>query len=782
MGLPVTAEEGSMGIERGRWVLGAVAGALLVAIALVPSAQASFANLYGGDISCAGQASSGNVRLCAGETTTWDGVTQIDVNVVLPPEPALADGPYPVIGLFHGWGGKKIGLEDARVRQWAEDGYAVFSMSDRGWGESCGGMDPDRISEPTACAEGHNHLMDTRYEVRDAQHLIGVLVDEGAAQPKKIGATGVSYGGGLSMALAALRNRTMIEDGSLVPWTSPDEDIPMELAAAVPQWPWSDLAYSLMPNGATLDYVADAPYLGPNGDRQIGIEKKSFVAGLYGLGKVSSNYAPPGTDPDADLDTWYALINAGEPYDPNPLAQGIVAEITTHHSSYYIDHSQPPAPLLIQNGWNDDLFPVDEAVRFYNRTRTQFPGHPVSLFLMDDGHDRSQNKPADQALFRERANAWFDHYLKGEGPAPQPRAEALTTVCGGPSEGPYEAGSWKDLAPGEIRFGGAAAQTIVPGSGDPNIGKKFDPIAEKDACATAPAADQPGTANYRLEVPAGGFTLLGSPTIVADLAIANTDSELAVRLLDVSEDGATESLVARGLLRPGKGGSGVGFQLHPQGYRFAPGHEAKLELLPSDPPYARPSNQQAPIAVSNLELRLPTLEQPGALGGLVKTPAPKILPPGYEPAAGYEAEVVRQGGESGGPVTGTPGGGSDGPVIAPPGAKGAAGLARGRMTVNPKAASPRLDCSGGESCSGRLTLRVGKRKVAAGSYDIPRGLQRLTLTLSKAGRAIVANRYRKEKRSFRIRLVLADAGRPAPIELRRRLHLSRVGPGPSGLR
>ena len=77
----------------------------------------------------------------------------------------------------------------------------------------------------------------------------------------------------------------------------------------------------------------------------------------------------------------------------------VVDEITTHHSSYYIDHSEAPAPLLIQSGWNDDLFPPDEAIRFYNRTRTQYPGDPISLFFMDDGHARSQNKPADEELF-----------------------------------------------------------------------------------------------------------------------------------------------------------------------------------------------------------------------------------------------------------------------------------------------------------------------------------------------------------------------------------------------
>ncbi|MDQ3725955.1 MAG: acetylxylan esterase [Actinomycetota bacterium] len=767
-----------MGVERVRWVLGAVAAAVMAALTLAPGARADFTTLYGGDVSCAVQAGNGDVRLCGGETVTWDGVTQIDVNVVLPPAPTLGDdGPYPVIGLFHGWGGKKIGLEDARVQDWAERGYAVFSMSDRGWGDSCGGQDPDRLSEPLACAEGHNHLMDTRFEVRDAQHLIGVLVDEGAAQPQKIGATGVSYGGGLSMALAALRNRTMLEDDKLVPWTSP-KGTPMELAAAVPQWPWSDLAYSLMPNGATLDYVADAPYRGPNGDAPIGVMKSSYVTGLYGLGKASSNYAPPGTDPDADLDTWYALINAGEPYDSNPLANSIVEEITTHHSSYYIDHSQPPAPLLIQSGWNDDLFPVDEAVRFYNRTRTEYPGDPISLFLMDDGHDRSQNKPGDRAIFLARLNAWFDHYLKGEGPAPTSSATALTTTCTGPaegpSEGPYEADSWRELAPGEIRFGDVAAKTIVPGSGDPNIGKTFDPIATKDACATAPAADQLGTANYRLTVPEEGFTLMGSPTIVADLATTTKDSELAVRLLDVS--GEKEALVARGLLRPGNGGADVVFQLHPQGYRFAPGHEVKLELLPSDAPYARPSNMQGPITVSNLELRLPTLEQRGALGGLVKAPAPKILPPGYEPAAGYENEVVPPGG--GGPGGGGTGGSGDSGGEAGPGVTvrlGAAGLARGRIRAGTSSVRVRLDCSGGDTCSGRVALKTRRQTLASGTYSIPSGQARLVLPLTKFGKRLVTAHRGKGNRSFRVRFALEDSGRPAPIDLRRRLHLGRAG-------
>ncbi|HET8565532.1 MAG TPA: CocE/NonD family hydrolase [Solirubrobacterales bacterium] len=710
------------------------AAALLAVLVFTPFAHASLGPLFGGDVGCAAQPANGNVRLCQGETLTWDGETKIDVNVVLPPQPGTGeDGPYPLIGLFHGWGGSKIGLEDPRVQQWAEAGYAVFSMSDRGWGDSCGSSDPDRLTP--ACAKGYNHLMDDRYEVRDAQYLISVLADEGVAEPKKIGATGVSYGGGMSMALAALRNRTMLPDGTLVPWESPGGK-EMELAAAVPQWPWTDLAYSLMPNGSTLDTATESPYLGPDGEFKIGVEKASYVSGLYGLGLADSNYSS--TDPEADLTGWYALINAGEPYDSNPLAAEIVNQITIYHSSYYIDHSEPPAPLLIQNGWNDDLFPVDEALRFYNRTRAQYPGDPISLFLMDDGHARSQNKPADEALFLQRENAWFDHYLKGEGAEPSSSAEVLTTVCGGPSEGPYRADSWKQLATGDVSFGGAGTQTILPGAGSLAIGQAFDPIAGSGACATAPGADQAGTADYRLRVPSPGFTLLGSPTIEADLATTGEDSELAARLLDVMPNGE-ERLIARALMRPGSGGHVV-FQLHPQAYRFPGGDTAKLELLPADPPYSRPSNLQAPIAVSNLKLRLPVRKQPGSLGGLVQPP---------EATAGAGEAKPSDGGASGG-----------GPVGKP----GVASLA-GRLTAGRKRIALRLACSAGP-CGGRISLSAGGKPLAAGPYAIAAGgTARLMLRLSKSGRRLLAARRRAGAGSLPVNVQLEGAS------LSRRLHL-----------
>jgi Thrombospondin type 3 repeat len=371
--------------------------------------------------------------------------------------------------------------------------------------------------------------------------------------------------------------------------------------------------------------------------------KQSFVAGLYALGQAQSNYSPPGTDPSADLISWYGLINGGEPYDQNPQAQSIVNEITAHHSSYYIDDSEAPAPLLISNGWTDDLFPPDEAIRFYNRTRTNYPGVKIGLFFLDYGHQRGQNKTADTAVLQARQDTWFDYYLKGIGSQPSTDVEALTTTCpnSAPSGGPYFGTSWADLPEGEIRFTGAAAQTIIPAAGDPSRGQAYDPISGSGACATADGSDQSGAASYRLPAaPVGGYTLMGSPTIVADINSQGPTSQIAARLLDVAP-GGTATLVARGLYRPevnvGADPTKQVFQLHPDGYHFDAGHIAKLELLPNDAPYGRVSNGQLPVTVSNLELRLPVLESPGDLGGgiVVQSPATKVVPQGYQLARDF---------------------------------------------------------------------------------------------------------------------------------------------------
>ena len=176
----------------------------------------------------------------------------------------------------------------------------------------------------------------------------------------------------------------------------------------------------------------------------------------------------------------------------------------------------------MESGFTDDLFPANETIRFYNRTRTQYPDADGALFLGDIGHLRAQNKSDVQAALSAAENAWMDHYVKGVGAEPAQGVTAYTTTCPGdvPSGGPYTAPDWARIAKGEVRLDAGGAITIDPTAGSESIAVAFNPIGGGGACAQAPGADQTGTATYRLDpAPAGGYTLLGSPTVIADFTL-----------------------------------------------------------------------------------------------------------------------------------------------------------------------------------------------------------------------------------------------------------------------
>jgi hypothetical protein len=418
---------------------------------------------------------------------------------------------------------------------------------------------------------------------------------------------------------------------------------------ATPNIPWTDLIQALAPNGIdTLDYLRDGSFTGVGG-----VMKESYVNGLY----ISARAAPLGVDPAADLQGWKGLLDAGEPYT-GPANQAMFDEITKYHSSYYVDSSQAPAPLLMSSGFTDDLFPVDEVIRYYNRTRANYPNTPMSIFAGSFGHARGQTQSNVLNALRTLEERWVDHYLKNAGPQPASEVTAYTQTCpnGSPGDGPYTASDWASLAPGEIVLKDRSSKTIEPNGGDPAVAAAFNPITSSNPCTTAPGAVEPGSASYVISPQAsasgaqaqtGGYTVLGSATVIAKVAVSNgPESQIMARLVDLDPSG-NKTLVARGSWRPKPSGFQV-FQLHPTAWKVAEGHSLRLELLPKDavqpPPailnnYARPSNDQQPVVISDLEVRVPTLETPGSLNGLVKAPAAKVLPdrPGAALAPGYEA-------------------------------------------------------------------------------------------------------------------------------------------------
>ncbi|PWU62220.1 ABC transporter ATP-binding protein, partial [Micromonospora globispora] len=144
-----------------------------------------------------------------------DGNQPVDLDTTLYlPADASAVHKVPAVLLGHGFGGTK-----ESVRSDAEDlvrrGYAVLTWTARGFGRSGGEI----------------HLDSPDYEVRDAQRLLDRL----AARPEirtdapgdpRVGVVGGSYGGGLTLLLAAQDRR---------------------VDAIVPMITWNDLSRAFLP-------------------------------------------------------------------------------------------------------------------------------------------------------------------------------------------------------------------------------------------------------------------------------------------------------------------------------------------------------------------------------------------------------------------------------------------------------------------------------------------------------------------------------------------------------
>jgi pimeloyl-ACP methyl ester carboxylesterase len=549
------------------------------------------------------------VRFCPTETlaqrvSTFDGVP-LDADVTLPPS---GNGPFPVIVMLHGWSGSKTSFEsstpegdgnetfDYNNTYYAQHGYVVLNYSARGWGNSCGAVSS---REAPGCAEGWIRLADQRYEARDTQYLLGLLANEKLIKPRSIGVTGISYGGGQSIELADLKNRIRLPNGEFAPWTSPSGK-KMEIKAAFPRWPWSDLVDALEPNGRFLDSELPAP---GQSYEPLGVEIQSYVTGLIAEGEAGGYIAPPGADPEADLVKWYTLINAGEPYALE--GEAIAKQIYDYHQGYGIPLSGKPAPMLLESGWTDDLFPVSQSLRAYNESRAA-KGYAALLFG-DVGHSPAANKANTDHAFNEAAAGFFAAKLEHSGTAPKNGSvTAYTQTCPteAPGGGPFTAKSWAKLHPHTLSFGSAAAQTFTSVAGNPTIAAEIDPIVNSEACKTVKAEEEPGTANYTMTSP--GFTLLGLPKVTANVNVTGLFGEITARLWDVLPSGE-EREVSRGIYRLLESQQGqITFQLHGNGYEFPAGDTVKLELLGRDAPSYRASNGTFAVEVSGLSVALPS--------------------------------------------------------------------------------------------------------------------------------------------------------------------------------
>jgi len=579
-------------------------------------------------------AAQNGVRFCptadsAARVPSFDRVP-LDVDVTLPEK---GDGPFPTIVMLHGFGGSKTDFETTSPEGpapeqagsgstvyhynndfYARRGYAVVNYTARGFGNSCGGGATGDHAGP--CGPGYIRLADSRYEARDTQYLLGLLADEGVSRPRAIGVTGISYGGGQSMELAFLADKVRLPSGKLVPWRSPAGK-KMRIAAAYPRWPWSDLVSALVPNGRYLDNVVSPV---EQSLKPFGVPIASYLNGLYLSGAINGYYcggAPastPCTDPQADVTRDKAFIDAGQPLSGD--ATTALKGIYRHNGGYalrFVKGHSTPAPLLIESGWTDELFPPEQALRVYGYLRSKNRRAPVSLQLGDLGHSRGSNKAATNHYFNDQAANFFAVRLLGARKgAPGPGSvTAFTQTCplSAPDGGPFRAKGWGVLHPGAFGFGSAAAQEFTSAGGDASVARAFDPVfGTSEACKTIPVTAEPDVATYSRKV-GRGFTLIGLPRVRATISTSGQFGQIDARLWDVSPEG-TQLLVTRGVYALTNSQTGkIEFELHGNGYRFAPGHTVQLELLGRDAPYYQPGNFPFTVRVARLTVSLPTLQR-----------------------------------------------------------------------------------------------------------------------------------------------------------------------------
>jgi dienelactone hydrolase len=579
-------------------------------------------------------------RTCTGEVKSWDGL-ELDARVTFPNKP----GPLPLVVLLHGWGGNRNGMHDtdpdnpmAPARFWSK-GYATLVYTARGFGASCGALDPAAdvnaaggtdVPSDDACLDGHTHLAERGYEVRDTQHLIGLLVDADVADPQRLAVTGGSYGGGQSWLLA-----------TAMPWVTPKEGTTIQLAAAAPFHGWTDLYGSSAPNGRATDGVDQSR----SHEEPFGVVKLRYVNETYAAGRDPTPAVPnPNDRPTVDratpisiarynttdpeelhsfFDGWMAVFNAGEPHDSD-MAKDLPGAFRGKSAYYPVADPQNdyltqlaarrvrPVPIFAVQGWTDFVFPAVEALQMYRKLKATHPGYPISMLLGDTGHG-SQNPLHQQRHAWRQAGSFIDAHLGVATDGVPAVASSFATLCPArEDQAPLTGDNWDALVKKKpLTFAsGALDLPRATDSSSSNIEEEAaaDPSSAAGRCIERPAHKSASGASWEWSV-GEGFTMLGLPSVTLPYRIEGSDATVVAKLWDVGTDG-TKVLVTRGVYRlsapgqPASSGS-LTFQLFGNHWRFEKDHFLELEIGQLDRPFLRPDNVQSSIVYDGVELTVP---------------------------------------------------------------------------------------------------------------------------------------------------------------------------------
>ncbi|MGW2861467.1 alpha/beta fold hydrolase [Streptomyces sp. NPDC001205] len=459
----------------------------------------------------------------------------------------------PAVLIGHGFGGSKAEVR-SQAEQLARDGYAVMTWSARGFGASTGQIG----------------LNDPQFEVKDVSRLIDWLAErpevrlDGPGDPR-VGVTGVSYGGAISLLAAGYDQR---------------------VDAIAPEMTYWNLSDVFFPQGVYKKLWA-------------GI----FVSTAGGCQKFEPRVCA----------MYNRVATAGK---PDEEAQKL---LESKSPSAVGDRIKVPA--LIMQGQTDSLFPLGQADAMAKRIAAN--GAPVSVDWVAGGHDGGDR---ETGRTQARVTQWFDRYLKGDkgadtGPAFRvTRTGGLNTTDGAAQLRGASSESYPGLESGrqtialtgrEQSFdnppGGAPpAISAVPGLGGAGL-------SGLSSLGVGLSLDFPGQyARFDSAPLSTGVHVTGSPTVKLKVRSSGDDAVLFGKVYDVGPDGKQQVLPAQ-LVAPvrvdgAKDGRTVELTLPAVDHNIEAGHRLRLVVAATDLGFASPATPATyTVSLAGGGLSVPTV-------------------------------------------------------------------------------------------------------------------------------------------------------------------------------
>ncbi|MGA5064845.1 CocE/NonD family hydrolase [Streptomyces exfoliatus] len=487
------------------------------------------------------------------------------------------DGRRPAVLLGHGFGGSKEDVR-AQAEQLARDGYAVLTWSARGFGASTGQIG----------------LNDPDHEVRDARKLIDwlaarpeVLLDK-AGDPR-VGVTGASYGGAISLLAAGHDPR---------------------VDAIAPQITYWNLADALFPEG---------------------VFKKLWAGIFFSAGTTAQPGAQPGAPQGAQLGAAAGkAADACGRFTPElcALYQRVAVSGKPDAAARALLEARSPSavgarikvPALLVQGQSDSLFTLAQSDAMAKALTAN--GAPVAVDWISGGHDGGDR---ETERVERRVSGWFDRWLKRDtsvdtGPAFRvSRTGGVDSTDGQATLRAATADRYPGLTAGTTAVPLAGpAQTFANPAGAappavsavPGLGGG---VAGLSSLGVGISLDFPGQhARFDAKPQTEPLRITGTPTVRVKVTSTAADGSavLFAKVYDVGPDGRQQVLPAQLVtslrVDGAKAGKSLTLTLPAIDHEVEAGHRLRLVVAATDLGYASPAAPAGYTVAVESPLTVPT--------------------------------------------------------------------------------------------------------------------------------------------------------------------------------